>query len=326
MPVSMRSPVRRARLPMKYRICDSVLESDIPLPELEAATTGEPDWRFRLLPQGETAPAISEWFHHWELPDGQRWLSLAKLEAGYLLRFPSLADFVVSDGSNVSCYPQPGVPLDTLRHLFLDQVTPVLLSARGEIVLHASAVAGPGGVIAFFGKAGQGKSTLAASFVRHGFSLLTDDCLLLRERPGGLVGVSSYPGLRLWPDSAGALFDVGRALPRVSHYSSKKRLTLGNRSLRNGAAPLARAYLLAAPDSASKKNGITITSLSPRDALMQLIQHAYRLDITDRDRLAEEFEQLSRIASLPLFYELSFPRDFGQLAAVREAVLAHSCI
>ena len=39
-----------------------------------------------------------------------------------------------------------------------------MLSRRESLVLHASAILTPEGVIAFVGKSGQGKSTLAACF------------------------------------------------------------------------------------------------------------------------------------------------------------------
>ena len=49
----------------------------------------------------------------------------------------------------------PGIPEVTVRHLFLDQVIPLVLSRREPIVLHASAVQTAHSVIAFAGKSGQ---------------------------------------------------------------------------------------------------------------------------------------------------------------------------
>ncbi|HKS96499.1 MAG TPA: hypothetical protein VJV74_10250, partial [Terriglobia bacterium] len=122
------------------------------------------------------------------------------------------------------CRPRKAIPLDTVRHLFLDQVFPLLLSKRGRLVLHASAVLIPGGAIAFLGETGQGKSTLASSFSQRGFPFLTDDCLLLEEKGGQLVGIPSYPGLRLWPKTVAALFAEEPPVSRVAHYTTKKRL------------------------------------------------------------------------------------------------------
>ncbi len=59
----------------------------------------------RPPPQLEGRP-----FHEWMLPDGSRWTQFFRVEAGYLLRFPGLSDFWVSDdGMKVNCFPAPGV-------------------------------------------------------------------------------------------------------------------------------------------------------------------------------------------------------------------------
>ena len=43
----------------------------------------------------------------------------------------------------------------------------------------------------------------------------------------------------------------------------------------------------------------------------------YLIDVTDRNRLRQEFERLSRVALQLLFYRLTFPHDFARLAEVR---------
>src|SRR5205807_10064457 len=124
------------------------------------------------------------------------------------------------------CYPVPGTPLETLKHLLLDQVLPLLLSQQGKLVLHASAVAGPGGALAFTGPSGHGKSTLAASFSTNGYELLTDDCLMVEDRNGSIFGTPLYPSLRLYPEVIRTLFPKQPASTPVTHYSSKQRLGL----------------------------------------------------------------------------------------------------
>ena len=42
------------------------------------------------------APLHQEPFHQWTFPDGTKWTHFYRLESGYLLRFPDLADFEVS--------------------------------------------------------------------------------------------------------------------------------------------------------------------------------------------------------------------------------------
>jgi hypothetical protein len=307
-----------------YKVSGFTVQSNIPLPELPHADGREPLYDFQLLRARGPRPAPSQWFHHWVLPDGRVWLSLAKHRSGYLLRFPDLADFLTpACGKKILCYPKPDTPLETLRHLLLDQVIPLLLSKREKLVLHASAVRASQGAVAFMGMTGAGKSTLSASFAEQGFSLLTDDCLLLEERGRELFATPSYPGLRLWDDVTSGLFEHEPSASRVAHYTAKKRLGLNNGWLRfcPDSVPLLRIYTLPPPEEVNSANAIHISPLPAREAFIELVRYAFRLDITDRERLGEEFESLGRVVTLPLFFRLAFPRGLSLLPAVREAIL-----
>jgi hypothetical protein len=307
-----------------YKVSGLTVQSNIRLPELPHADGREPLCDFQLLPAQGSRPAPYQWFHHWVLPDGKAWLSFAKYQSGYLLRFPAMADFLVSaDGKKIRCYAEPDTPLETIRHLFLDQVIPLLLSKRGKLVLHASAVVAPQGAVAFTGMTGMGKSTLTAIFAEQGFPLLTDDCLLLEERAGQLFATPSYPGLRLWDDVTSVLFEHEPSASQVAHYTDKKRLGSNNGWLRfcTDSVALLRIYILAPPEEVGGAKAVNISPLPPREAFMELVRYAFKLDITDRERLSEEFECLDRLVALPLLYRLAFPRDLSRLSAVREAIL-----
>jgi len=308
-----------------YRVWELILASNVPLPELRHVHGDEPDCAFQLLPGQGPGSAGCDWFHQQLLPDGEIWLSFARQGSGYLLRFPSLADFLVSgDGREIRCYPLSSIPLNTIRHLLLDHVIPLVMTMQRRVGLHGAAVVVPDGAIAFIGETGRGKSTLTGSFIQQGFPQLTDDCLFLKERGGQFFGLPSYPGLRLWPDVISALFGHEIELSQVTHYTEKKRLALDNAGLPfcPDLVPLRRAYVLAPPEEVGDRSSITMTPLFPRDALMELVKHAYRLDIADRQALGQEFEILARVAALLPLYRLSFPRDFSLLPAVRDAILA----
>jgi len=310
--------------PEVYRVSGLTLESSVSLPELTPAGGVGPECRFLLLPSRTPGPASIEWFHQWRLPDGPLWLGLGRLGQEYLLRFPDLADFFVSsDGSAVRCQPVPGIPLETIRHLLLDQVIPLVLSQRGRLVLHASAVKVASGGVAFLGMTGEGKSTLTASFSQDRFPLLTDDCLVVDDTGGEFLGIPSYPGLRLWPEVIAALFEPEPRLAPVAHYTRKRRL--GKESDRllfcSDPVPLRRLYVLAPAPGRGEPNAVTITPLSPRDTMMELVQYTYCLDIADREQLRRGFESLGRAAASRPLCRLTFPRDLSFLPAVRAAIL-----
>jgi hypothetical protein len=307
-----------------YRVYDLILGSNFPLPELTQASGIDAEFVFRLLPGQKPEPVSYDWVYHWCLPNGKSWLSFAKQGTDYLFRFLDLADFRVSvDGKDIRCYPAPCTPLVTVRHLLLDQVMPLVLGHLGSMVRHASAVVAPEGAIVFLGEPGCGKSTLTASFCQQGFPLLADDRLVLEEKGGRLFGIPSYPGLQLLDDAISDLFGHVPVRSKVAHYTEKKRLGLDNGQLSfcTEPVPIGRVYIFSPPDEIGDTQVITIAPLSPRDAFMELVRHAYRMDITDVGRLRKEFECLGRVAAFPRVCRLTFPRDFSLLPAIRTAIL-----
>lgn len=69
----------------------------------------------------------------------------------------------------------------------------------GLVPLHASAVVQDGGVYAFTGVSGEGKSTLAAALAAAGFATLCDDVLVVDPRTG--LALPGHKRLKLWRDA-----------------------------------------------------------------------------------------------------------------------------
>jgi hypothetical protein len=303
-----------------YRICDLVLASSIPLPELAPAKAFGVKCRFEMLSARNPSAGDLDWFHHWTIGenDEEVWLRFARTADGYLLRFPSCGDFFVSaDAAKIQCRPLPGTPEVTVRHLLLDQVIPLVLSRRERIVLHASAVLTGYGVIAFAGMTGQGKSTLAASLAREGCALVSDDCLVLRLDNGCWMALPSYPGVRLWPSTAGELLREDTPTADVAHYTVKRRVSDTDvLPFADHPAPLRRLFFLA--DDASE---VSFERLSPGRAFMALVEFAYNLDIKDTAFLRRQFDTVGRLTADVPAYTIHYPREFASLPVVGEAIL-----
>jgi hypothetical protein len=304
-----------------YRISGTAFHSSVILPELVPGNHGTPEFTFQLCdgPPDFLTPQL--WLNHWYSYDGSIWLSFAKIEDGYLLRFPDLADFIVSrDGRTISCILRQNCPYETMRHLLLNQVIPIVLSHLGKLVLHASACTTPRGVMAFMGMTGMGKSTLAASFGLRGFAVLSDDCLLVEERGNQVMSVPSYGGLRLWPESVSALFEEEPVLQPMAHYTDKKRV-LFDGDLRGGSFSLKAVYGLTLPENDA--NGVTITPLTAREGLFEIVKHTFQLDVTDHERLGQAFKRYEWLAKSVPFFKLTYPRDHAVLPSVNAAILNH---
>lgn len=259
--------------------------------------------------------------HEWMLPDGSPWTSFFRVADGYLLRFPGLADFSVSaDGGSIRAWPVPGVPEESLRQLYLNQVLPLALSRRDHLVFHSSAVEVGGVAAAFMGESGRGKSTLAASFATGGFRFLADDGLVLEMSGDRWQALPSHPSIRLWDDSRDMLAGAAMRPAPAAHFTAKGRFLAGDEMVFCGAArPLSRLYFLGDGAAAAA----TIEPLAARDAVIELVRHSFLMDIGERAALALHFERLAALANRTPCFRLDYPRRFERLPEVRAAIAAH---
>jgi len=261
-------------------------------------------------------------FHELLLPDGTPWAQIYRVAAGYLLRFPGLADYSVSEtGLDVKAYPAPNVSQQTVEHLYLNQVLPLALGRQGKLVFHASAVEIGDATVAFMGESGKGKSTLAASFATSGSRFLTDDGLMIEACGSGYQVMPSHPSIRLWQDSEAALIAPGTPTAPALEFTSKSRFLAGEAiPFCDTPRPLRRVYFLGDGSAAA----VTFQPMKPADALIELVKHSFLLDIEERAMLAAHFDELSGLASQPIFFRLGYPRRYEDLAAVREAIIEHA--
>src|SRR5262249_46341450 len=156
--------------------------------------------------------------------------------------------------------------------LLLDHALPHVLAQAGKPVFHAAAVARVGEAVAFAGPTGRGKTTLTTDLCRHGFALLTDDCLVLDPRGEQVFALPRYPGSRLWPRAATALFGERSQRSAVAHYTTKVRLDAGdNLPFWDTPAPLGRLYFLAPAEEGERLGAVRVTRLTAREAFVDLL-------------------------------------------------------
>lgn len=260
-------------------------------------------------------------FQRYELDDGTVWTEFYRLNSGYLLRFPDLADFEVSaDGKAVVGHPAEDVDETTVEHLYINQLVPLALSRQGRPAFHASVVTVAGGAVAFLGKSEAGKSTLAASFALNGAAFLTDDALLVEEHDGDCWAVPSHASIRLWEDSKEELIEADAAQAAPISYSSKARLLAGEAlTYCEDKQRLLAAFVL----QPEVDSGVSIQSLTGLDRYMGWLSNSFLLDIEDHDLLARHFEWTHRISDAVPTFALDYPRDYGILPVVRDTVRHH---
>jgi hypothetical protein len=309
---------------MRYRLYGLTVDSHDLFLEMAPAKETNVDVRIKNASPRISLSSPPSWFMNWTLPGGEKWLSCAKTDEGYLLRFNELADLTIDRiGSEIVCMPKPGIPEDTIQHLLLDQVIPLVINLRGGEALHASAILTSHGVVAFAGPAGSGKSTITGSLMKMGYPFVSDDCLTLREKDQTIYAIPAYPGLRLWDDAQEYLFGEKGNKKSVAHYTSKLRVDIeeGLKSYSLEPKPFVRLYDIVNSSETDETSDIAIEKLSPRDSFMALVRCAFRLDITDQNMLTRQFHFLEKVTSSNSVLRLSFPRNFRFLPDVQKAIL-----
>jgi len=308
-----------------FRFADLVIHSGPPLVELPEIAPDEglrPDIESVLLSAPPAEPASTDWIHDWRSEAGVLSLSLARCKGGFLLRFPDLADFVLSeDARRIGIWPAPETDDEMVRHLLLDQVLPRVMGHRGRLTLHASAVALEGRVLAFVGETGRGKSTLAAGLHKGGSELLTDDGLVVDAGDHHVAALATYTGLRLWPSSIADAADPALRQSQLAHYMDKRRLAPPTRDV-PVPRPLAAIHILALPSEGDDPGEIRVERISGRDACIELIRHTFQLDLGDRVRTTRLLAAAGEVAEQVPVFRLTYPRDYALLPAVREALWA----
>lgn len=126
--------------------------------------------------------------------DGRCWYATYELGDGRcLIELPPTASFLLEPASG-RVIVDSEVDDDELReHRIVSSAVCTLLSMRGDLALHASAIEVGGRAVLFCGPTQRGKSTLARALGEGGHRLLGEDGIAIELGDGGPI---AYPGAR----------------------------------------------------------------------------------------------------------------------------------
>ena len=260
-------------------------------------------------------------FNVWQLPQGPILAAFYRTEAGFLVRFPDLADFELSaDGRRAICWPSPNVSEATVEHLYRNQIMPLALGKLGKLVFHASAVELGDGAITFAGASGRGKSTVAAAFAMNGNPFLADDGVLLDGAPGTYVIRPSHPSLRLTAESEKHLLcapwhsETARESGAKAQHLASKRLTYCRKPKR-----LLAAYFL----GEGSVSDVFFRPLGAVEAVIQWAGQSFLLDISDESAIERHFDGIVDLTNSVPCFSLDYPRRYDALPVVLDRVRTH---
>jgi len=189
----------------------------------------------------------------------------------------------------------PPLTIDDIATYLSGPVMGFILRRRGLMSLHASALCIDGLAVVLCGESQSGKSTSAASLALRGVPVLCEDVTPLLEEAGNFQVEPGYPRICLWPDAVESLLGTRNALPQLTPTWEKCFLPLDRDGARfeQQKRPLGVIYLLAQRSQEGKAPWIE--EISPREALLELVQNTYMRRLLDRAQRAAEFDVLSRV-------------------------------
>lgn len=216
---------------------------------------------------------------------------------------------------------QPDFGVDFLATYLRGPVMGFILRRRGVIALHASAVNIGGQAIVLLGESESGKSTIAAALALRGSPVLCEDITPLKLSGNNFSVEPGYAQIGLWPDSVEALFGTADALPRLTPGWEKCFLALDGKGTRFELKerPLSVVYLLA-PRSPSEDLP-RIDQISPREALLGLVQNTYMNWLLDRKQRAAEFDFLSILVNSVPVQRIVPHSDPARIAALCDLIV-----
>ena len=218
--------------------------------------------------------------------------------SGFRFRYADGIEFVLdSAGREVGVTWPADMTLEDAATYLVGPILSFVLRLRGIVCLHASAVAVRGLAVAFMGPPSSGKSTLAATFARKGFAVLSDDVVALVERHGQVWVQPGYPRVNLWPDSTEALFGSPGRLPLITRGWDKRflDLTSGPGEFQSSPLPLGAVYVLSGSVEALYEP--RIEPVAGRAALIALVANTSVNYMLDRSMRSREFEFLGSLIS-----------------------------
>lgn len=263
----------------------------------------------------------------WMMPDGEPFLRAYRRGHDEVWRFHDGVCFVMQHDAIDVAWPDadPKLQAHQAQIWLLGPVMAFWVERRGELALHASAIVIDGVAVAFAASSRGGKSTLAASFVQAGASLLTDDILPCSVEGGRAIGQPGFPGMRLWPAEAERFVGNVDSLDLVHPSMDKRRTDVGAGAFGRfhaSSEPIACLYLPARREEEAGPPHIDITPINKREALVELGRMSFMgLMAQSVFNASARMDMLARLAQTLTVKRLSYPSGYAHLPAVREAIL-----
>lgn len=185
-----------------------------------------------------------------------------------------VARYYAVDGHQIIIEPfEPMQDSRSVRLYVLATVMAAILLQRNSLPLHASAIKQGESLVLIMGDSRAGKSTTLAGLHKNGYTVFSDDVVVLQKDASGVSAAASYPMIKLWNDTLEKMNDSrfeDRSF-RIQQSLDKYGFFFHNHFDRNR-YPVKKVFVLKVqhiPD-------LTHRSLTGKDAFEALVGQVYR--------------------------------------------------
>lgn len=250
--------------------------------------------------------------------------TFADQDAFYLLWNRNGLGFRISlDTSEVAISGMTHINIDDLPWYLLSQILGVVLHLRGLLCVHASVVEKDGLAVGLLGTNGRGKSTLTASLVRSGWSLVSDDLLCVEEQT--LLLKPCFPFMKLRHDSIDFL-GLSKASQTPIPNTNKMKVDVdGSWGAFTNTTPLhlnAIYFVRRLPEDGQGISNVKVSQLEPIYAKSCLVSNGFAVGLIS-PRYRQDYAIRARLLAeqVPIKY-LNYPNGLDYLDTVEEMLFA----
>ncbi|MDD4972309.1 MAG: hypothetical protein PHT07_23010 [Paludibacter sp.] len=243
-------------------------------------------------------------------------------ERELLFTVNNVARYYATDGRQIIIEPlKPILDIRGVRLYVLATVMAAVLLHRNSLPIHASAIRTGENLVLITGDSRAGKSTALAGLHKKGYTVFSDDVVVLQNEASGVSIAASYPMIKLWNDTLEKMNDAqfeDRSF-RIQQNMDKYGFFFHDHFDRNR-YPVKKVFVLKIRDIPN----LTHRALSGKDAFEALVKQVYRptlLQSNDLKRLC--FLMVSDIVKNGCVMEISRPVecDTHQLVDYVETLL-----
>jgi hypothetical protein len=278
----------------KYIAYGLGIHSEVPLPELMAATTAKRDVVIRLGRVAHRLGGADQTYTYFQPAADEAFL-----------RWGSVGTFLARSGREIILEPAAGAAQQDVRRVLESHVLGVIAHQRGMLALYATTVAIRGEAVAFLAAKREGRFAMAATLHARGHALLALDLLVLAGSTTGPVAVlPGFPQLRLRPPAL-----VSGARNRGSQNHSRVSL------------PLRCVYVV------KKGTSLALGMLNPREALVAILRDSYAARMFPQSlwgmKAAAHFVRCAALVDRVPMYRLEQPEPLAVQGSSAQMVEAH---